>query len=141
MKEKIERMRELDKEMQEIHREINKHVIEVAKRYIVAAHDENRGYGYPTQRNKGRNNTFYDWEVDDDSIGVTWEETWNYGGHDGGAFSVPENFFWDESALVAFEEKRAREKADKKAEKEAKERQKEIEQMKKLQEKYPDEKD
>ena len=138
-KAKIREMQQLREQMDKLHREIDDHVVAVAKRYIVAAHRENSGYGYPTVSGKG--GAWFEWEIGEEGdVDVTWEETWSYGGHDGGSFTVPANFIWDEKALVAFEEKRAREKADKKAEQEARKRQEELEQLAKLQEKYGGEK-
>jgi hypothetical protein len=129
--EMIEKMQRLHQEMRELHDEIDEQVIKVAKRYIRAYHDTNRGYGYPSD------NSYYSWQIDNDgNIEVTWEEHWSYGGHDAGAFTVPSQFIYDEAALIAFEQSRDQAKQQKKEEELNKIKQEELAQLERLQKKY-----
>lgn len=130
----VQQIQELQSQIMDLSQKIDKRVIEVAKRYIVAAHDENRGYGYPSVTN-----AHFNWEMDENgNIEVHWEETWAYGGYDAGSFIVPANFVWDEDALVAYEKERANHKTKREEQKVSAQREKEIEQLKKLQKKYGD---
>lgn len=131
-KNTIEKMQELKKDIDKLHNEINDHVIQVAKRYIVAAHPTNRGYGHPNV-----NNAKFSWEIEEGGdINVDWYDSWSYGGHDEGCFSVPANFIWDEKALVDFEEDCAKKKSEEKIKEEENLRQSELEKLKTLKEKY-----
>ena len=128
----VQQMQKLQTQIIDLSKKLDERVVEVAKRYIVAAHDENRGYGYPSV-----DKAYFNWEMDEDGdIEVHWEETWAYGGYDAGTFVIPANFVWDEGALVAYEKERVSYKANRADQKVFSERQREIEQLKKLQEKY-----
>jgi hypothetical protein len=72
---------------------------------------------------------------------VEWDEFWNYGGHDQGAFSFPVKYIWDDEALVAYEESRAETKETKQRKARDRKREEELQQLEILQEKYPEIKD
>ena len=132
MKEKIKQIQKLRVKLSDLRFQIRDRVLEVAKRYIVAAHPTNRGYGYPTVTDAD-----FKWTIDSRDVNVTWYEFWNYGGEDEGEFSFPVEYLWDDVALVAYEELRKKEKENVKKQRQENERQKEIKQLQKLQEKYP----
>ena len=130
MQAKIERMQELNSERDRIYWECNKRVVEVAERYV-AAHEINQGYGYPTPGHAD-----YRWSVDGSWIHMVWEETWNYGGHDGGSFEFSAEFLWNEEALKKFETDCAIVREQKKQACLEKRRQEDLVKLKELQDKY-----
>ena len=132
MREKIKQIQKLHVELSDLRFQISDRVLEVAKRYIVAAHPTNRGYGYPMVTEAG-----FEWTIDSQDVNVTWYQSWNYGGQDEGTFSFPVKYLWDDAALVAYEELRKKKKENVKKQGQERKRQKEIKQLQKLQEKYP----
>lgn len=132
----IEQIQRLQQEVSVIRPELDERVLDVAKRYIVAHHPTNRGYGYPTI-----SDTDFTWDIESGFVHVEWDEFWNYGGHDQGAFSFPVKYIWDDTALVAYEKLRAEAKESKQKEANKCERETELKQLQILQEKYPETKD
>ena len=105
-------------------------VQEIARRYIDAAHDTNRGYGFPDV-----GVDFDDWHIDGNDIVVSWSNTWAYGGYDEGSFCFPAKYLYDEDALIEFEKKRVVDKEKAKQKAEEKQRQKDEVELEKLKEK------
>lgn len=131
--ELIEQIQRLQQEVSVIRPELHERVLDVAKRYIVAHHPTNRGYGYPTISDAD-----FEWNIDSSTVHVEWDEFWNYGGQDQGAFSFPVSYIWDDAALVAYEELRTEAKETNQREVRECEREKELQQLEILKEKYPE---
>ena len=133
MREIVEQIESLRQETNSLQGQIHKRVLEVAKRYIVAHHTTNRGYGYPEPEYAD-----FEWSIKSGSVEVEWDETWNYGGHDRGTFSFPVKYIWDNEALVSYEESRAEKKAAIETNKISARRTEELRQLEILKEKYPE---
>ncbi len=102
MREIVEQIEALRQETNSLREQIHERVLEVAKRYIVAHHTTNQGYGYPYVEYAD-----FEWSIDSGLVIVEWDETWNYGGQDQGTFSFLVKYLWDDEALVSYEESRA----------------------------------
>ena len=129
----VERIQRLQVELNAVRPGLHERVLEVAKRYIVAHHPTNRGYGYPEPEYAD-----FEWNIECNSVYVEWNETWNYGGHDHRAFSFPVKYIWDEEALVAYEKSRTDAKAIRIREARDSKREEELQQLETLKEKYPE---
>ena len=87
---------------------VDEHVTSVVKRYIIADHRHNVGSRFSDHAG----NEFH-WKIyADGSVEGSWEFRWEKGGIAGGHVDIPLEYLWDESALVAFENKRAVEKQE-----------------------------
>lgn len=133
MKDIVIKLQELEARLKHHRAQIHSRVIEVAQRYIVAAHPTNRGYGYPAVLSS---NIVFDWELDSEVIRVGWSDYWSYGGHDQGTFAFSVKYIWDEEALVAYEERRVEEKESVLLQKQEEQRQQELKQLRHLQAKH-----
>lgn len=133
MKDIVIKLQALDARLKHCRAQIHSRVIEVAQRYIVAAHPTNRGYGYPAVISP---NIVFDWEIDSEVIHVGWSDYWSFGGNDEGTFSFSVKYIWDEEALVAYEEKRFEEKEAAVLQKQEEQRQQELKQLRHLQAKH-----
>jgi hypothetical protein len=133
MKDIVTKIQGLDAELEALRPKIHDRVIEVAKRYVVAAHTTNRGYGYPAVKSP---NIRFEWEIDSEVVRVGWSDYWSFGGHDAATFSFPVEYIWDEAAIVAYEERRTEEKESVLLQKQEAQRQQELKQLRHLQEKH-----
>jgi hypothetical protein len=110
LKNLVENVVALKSQTNAVNREIEANfgavILERAKRFIVAEHDTNRGYGYPGPKANFR------WSVEDaESLFIEWDEHWSYGGQDEGSFTLPLEMVLDDGTLLtAYEAKRKAEK-------------------------------
>jgi hypothetical protein len=119
----------IQSEVEELEEELSERISQVARRFIDAWSETDRGYGYP-----GLSANFSLDSISPTVVYITWKETWNYGGRDGGSFMFPTRYLWDEKELTEYEEKRAAEKAAEVAkidEEELKKKEAEYERLKK----------
>ncbi|RDJ35066.1 MAG: hypothetical protein DWQ19_09530 [Crenarchaeota archaeon] len=91
---------QLEKFEAALSKELNDKVFSAAEiclkksRELEEAKGNHCGYGWPSSNALSP----YDkWTIQDDEIVVEWEETWNYGGHDQGSFSMKLDFVLNEN--------------------------------------------
>lgn len=127
MKEKVEKLLDLCKQVDSIKDELSDRIEDVARRY--ATSKNHSGYGYP-----GKSATF-DWTIEDDKVEVEWSDSWAYGGHDEGSFCFPVSYLYDEEALVKYEKSQGIEKQIADEQKEKKQRERDLLELQRLQKK------
>lgn len=92
MKNKLQRLTELEKETREIRSEFQQRVEIIAARVLAATH----GLAFYVREPASH------WEVNDGSINFEWED-WQSGDHDRGYGSFPIELLWDNDAVVEWE--------------------------------------
>lgn len=105
MIETIRKIMELEKQIRLLKVEIDDaNMQSILRRFINAYSDKNHGYGFPSD------GAHFIWEVcEDGTIDVDWSESWRFGGHDEGSFTMPIELL-NEDALVRYESARRLEK-------------------------------
>jgi hypothetical protein len=83
---------ELDKAQGKVQAKFGQVIQDRLWRYITADNDTHHS---PQEKNG------FDWNVDGETVYVTWEETWSRGGHDAGSFSLPLVMLTDDGAALS----------------------------------------
>ncbi len=131
-KSDIDKLEKLNEQTQALKATFDARVQIVAERYMAANRYRGRHDfpGRPTyQVDRG------EWQLASGEIVVTWEETWQFGGHAEGEFQFPAKYLYNEDALLAHEEKCMGEKAEAAAKEQEEQRQKDEADLARLQKK------
>lgn len=119
MKEIVEQLVALSKQMQPLQLGINDHVCKIAVEFAIMDAARYGSGDYPTKVS-----SINDWHFNGDSIQVNWSETWNYGGYAEGNFFFPAVYLYgdefekyrqicEQIITTRQEAKRARERLEK----------------------------
>ena len=90
MKDIVQQLVALSKQMEPLAEQIDKRVREIAVEYASAEYDRYGSHDIPTKVN-----SIDDWHFEGDNIHVTWSESWNYGGFAEGKFDFPAAYLYD----------------------------------------------
>lgn len=98
IKNKIDKIVEHQKFLDECKSEIDEHVCKIAFEYSQI--NKQRYYEYPTSES----NLSSDWIICNRIIEFPWSDSWSYGGHAEGTLTVPIEYFYDAEAFDKYRE-------------------------------------
>jgi hypothetical protein len=95
----VSRLTKCAGEISQLKDQINERVLDIAYQYIEAK-KLTVGHANYGPSNLSKNMDSVSWDIDDKGVvTVTWEEHWNYGGHDQGSFQFSSEFIHSTEAL------------------------------------------